>query len=680
PIIFAALLAALLIAVPLRADDPLTIPVYFDTTDPTGDSLDYVDVTLDGIRKITYAYAGHFGFEKVRLGKHSVTFEREGYYSKKIDFTLTEEDYLIGGYREAVTLYPNRSTAKIHTRDAVTGDTLDYVDVTVAGQFKNYAYNGDFSFFDVPDGTHIVSAVRPGYYSQTAPITINGGVGEITINLRPDNAKVIINVIDENGDTLDHETVSVAGQSKNYAYNGHFEFSGVPDGTYTATIERDGYYTQTAEITVEGRDTETTVVLYNTASKLTVYTVDENGDNLDYVDVSVAGQFKNYGYPGRFEFTGIPDGTHIVHTERPGYYPCDTEVYISGADKEITVVLYNDNVTFTANVKNAKGETMDYTDVAIAGQSKTYGYPGRFEFSGVPDGTQTLTLNKDGYNPVIYKAAIQGTSQTKDFTLYKPTGTVMGFWYNPQYDVIDLTLEPVRSGTPYYAYGSKSNFVFNNVENGSYRVKVFGYQVGNVVVNGDTVNAESFGGPGIAGYARDCYGNPIEGVTVTCGDATATTDGSGLYMMDKPNGTYTVTFTKSGYTTKSDTAVVDNCYDWLCATLATSETLVYGYITDSKGVAIEGATVTCGSVTATTGKDGAYKMTVPNGSRTITASKAKFYNNSVTLNIPADSEPLFTNISLTTNQGVIYGYVTNPDGAPIEGAAVKIGSNTFATT
>ncbi|MGN9907856.1 alpha-L-arabinofuranosidase C-terminal domain-containing protein [Phytohabitans sp. LJ34] len=71
-----------------------------------------------------------------------------------------------------------------------------------------------------------------------------------------------------------------------------------------------------------------------------------------------------------------------------------------------------------------------------------------------------------------------------------------------------------------------------------------------------TIGANPIAGPTVIGRVTATNGTPIAGATVDAGGGlTATTDGAGYYRITAPAGTYTLTTSKTGYTTAVRTAV-----------------------------------------------------------------------------------------------------------------------------
>ena len=96
------------------------------------------------------------------------------------------------------------------------------------------------------------------------------------------------------------------------------------------------------------------------------------------------------------------------------------------------------------------------------------------------------------------------------------------------------------------------------VPDGTYRWAVKAYYTG------DAASVPAFSNPlakitqigTIAGIVRNQQNAPIMGATITCGDATATTNASGAYSMQVVAGTHNVTASAQGYSPSTQTGVV----------------------------------------------------------------------------------------------------------------------------
>jgi hypothetical protein len=142
----------------------------------------------------------------------------------------------------------------------------------------------------------------------------------------------------------------------------------------------------------------------------------------------------------------------------------------------------------------------------------------------------------------------------------------------------------------------------------------------------------------LSGYVINASsGTAISGATVTTDTGlTTSTDGAGYYSFSVNNGTYIITATKAGYIDNSTTktvngAAVDNADIQLLPVPPVSTYLLSGYVTNTSGAAISGATVTTNTgLTISTDGAGYYSFSVNNGTYIITATKAGYRDNSTT--------------------------------------------------
>ena len=170
----------------------------------------------------------------------------------------------------------------------------------------------------------------------------------------------------------------------------------------------------------------------------------------------------------------------------------------------------------------------------------------------------------------------------------------------------------------------------------------------------------------------------ISGATVKLGDTETTTDSSGNYTLSGLSaGTYTLTVSKTGYTTyqASITIVEGTNTQNITLTAETSQTGTLTGTVKSGDAEVESVLVSLQNIgTYTTAADGVYTFAqVTYGTYTITATKTGYnnYSASVTINAATNTH----NISLTTSsdlpepeagKGHVTGYVTDDSGNPLE--------------
>lgn len=133
--------------------------------------------------------------------------------------------------------------------------------------------------------------------------------------------------------------------------------------------------------------------------------------------------------------------------------------------------------------------------------------------------------------------------------------------------------------------------------------------------------------------------NRVSGAVVTVNGQSQTTGTDGLYEFNLNPGTYTVSVSKTGYTSASlSRSVTAGTTTWgsmeINQTTATGSLKGKIYVYNSANPsdmtqAISGATVTCNGQTVTTGGDGMYAFTLPPGTYTVNVSAANYQSNNV---------------------------------------------------
>ena len=141
---------------------------------------------------------------------------------------------------------------------------------------------------------------------------------------------------------------------------------------------------------------------------------------------------------GNYTFSGLANGSYTVTPSKSGYAfsPTSTAVTISGANQTGKNFTATSTATYsisgTVSGATASGVTMSLTGAATA--TTTTDTSGNYTFSGLANGSYTVTPSKSGYafSPTSTAVTISGANQTgKNFTAtstatYSISGTVSG--------------------------------------------------------------------------------------------------------------------------------------------------------------------------------------------------------------------------------------------------------------
>jgi len=320
---------------------------------------------------------------------------------------------------------------------------------------------------------------------------------------------------------------------------------------------------------------------------------------------------------------------------------------------------------------------------------RTVWYPGVPTEAGAGPVTTTAAAVTGGIDAVItgLPASIQGSIDPGD-TLQQVTATVQAT------SLVGNVTKPIATAT---TVGGKYRLA-NLPAPGTYQLSFTapGYQPTTVVttVGGGQQRYQptvllSVGNGQIGGTVTG-GGQPLGGVVITTTvngkDVTAgtpTTGAVGSFLL--PNlptpQTYVITFTAAGY--GSQTSVVQlgpgQSRTGLQVDLTPGVGSVTGVLTDPAGNRLGGATVTVGgaptamaTTTLTTGAVGYFNVnSLPApGQYTLTFSLPGYAATTVPIKLTADGAPPTVRVTMATALGSITGVITDPDGAPLQGATV----------
>ena len=210
----------------------------------------------------------------------------------------------------------------------------------------------------------------------------------------------------------------------------------------------------------------------------------------------------------------------------------------------------------------ANGVTMTLSGAGTG--TTTTNSSGTYSFSGLANGTYTVTPNLSGYtfSPASQSVTINGANKTGiNFTAtaippstYNISGTITSGGSG-------LSGVTVTAGSASATTSGSGAYTLSGLVNGTYTVtpNLSGYTFSpasqSVTINGANKTGINFTATAIPPSTYNISGtitsggSGLSGVTVTAGSASATTSGSGAYTLSGlVNGTYTVTPSLSGYT------------------------------------------------------------------------------------------------------------------------------------
>ena len=319
-------------------------------------------------------------------------------------------------------------------------------------------------------------------------------------------------------------------------------------------------------------------------------TVTLNSAGLSGVTISAGSTTATTDTSGNYTLTGLANGTYTVTPSKSGYTfsPTSTSVTISSAN------VTGKNFTATATATYAISGTITLNSAAFSGvtvactgqTSVTTDSSGNYSFSGLANGTYTVTPSKSGYtfSPANYSVTISSANATgKNFTATATSsdtqltsGTAVSgsvgyqvytYYYiavpsgatNLQVDLTGLSADvDLYTGNPTLGKPTTASYTGRSWNSGTtaetlsaaspatgnWWIGVYGYAAGSY-----TVKATVTTGTTTYSISGAISGAVLSGVTVTAGTKSGVSTSTGAYTISGlANGTYTVTPSLSGYT------------------------------------------------------------------------------------------------------------------------------------
>jgi hypothetical protein len=259
---------------------------------------------------------------------------------------------------------------------------------------------------------------------------------------------------------------------------------------------------------------------------------------------------------GNYAFTGLANGSYTVTPSKSGlvFNPFSAPANVNGGNVSVNFTA-SAAPTFSISGTITGGATT--ATVALSGTATattTVGQNGNFSFSGLANGTYTLTPSQSGYtfSPASSSVTVNNANVTGVIfaTIYSISGTITGGG--------GATVALSGAATATTTADPSGNYIFAGLANGSYTVTpsksglVFTPASQSVTVAGANISNVNFATPtptfSISGTIT---GGATTATVALSGPATATTtvDQNGNYSFSGlASGSYTVTPSQSGYT------------------------------------------------------------------------------------------------------------------------------------
>ena len=474
-------------------------------------------VTLSGAGTgtATADASGNFSFSGLANGTYTLTPSKTGF-----TFTPASKQVIVSGANVTAV---NFTAAPIPTwsisgtiSPAATGNGSTLT-LSGAGSGTTTAdSSGNFTFSGRANGTYTVTPSKSGFTFTPASqqVTVNGAnVTAVNFTVQPIPTWSISGTIsaaaDGNGSTL---TLSGAGSGTTTAdASGNFSFSGLANGNYTVTPSKTGFtFSPTSQpVTVNGANV---TAINFTATALPILSISGtispaatgNGSTLT---LSGAGSgTATADASGNFSFLNLGNGTYTVTPSKSGFTftPASQQVTVSGANVTGVTFAVQPIPTWSISGTISPAATGTGSTVTLSGAgsgSTTADSSGNFSFSGLANGTYTVTPSKTGFTftPANQQVIVNGANVTAvNFTVQPiPTWSISGT-ISPAATGTGSTVTLSGAGSGTTTADASGNFSFSGLANGLYTVTpskagmTFTPANQQVTVNGANVTAINF--------------------------------------------------------------------------------------------------------------------------------------------------------------------------------------------
>lgn len=492
--------------------------------------------------------------------------------------------------------------------------------------------------------------------------------------------------------------------------NGDFTFTNVPNGTYTLTPSKAGFIFSptTRSATVNGANVTGQNFTATAVFSISGHIATSGGTAIANVSVTRTGSATPVltNASGDFTFTGVSSGTYTLTPSLSGFTfsPTTRSAVVNNAN--LTGQNFTGTATgftITGHIQTSAGTPVSNVSVTRSGSATAAltNASGDFTFTGVFNGTYTLTPSKSGFtfSPTTRSATVNNANLTGQNFTATAVFTISGHIQTSAGTAVS-GVSVARTGGSAVTTNASGDFTFTNVPNGTYTLTptktgfIFSPTTRSATVNNANLISQNFTATAvftISGHIQTSAAVAISGVSVTrTGSATpVTTNASGDFTFTGvPNGTYTLTPSKSGltFTPTTRSATVNNAnLTGQNFTGVPNTFSVSGRVANSLGAGMSGMQMQLGAVKVTTAADGAFVFNnVAPGSYTlspvISASLAGVTFTPASRSVTVSSANVINQNFTATFR--ITGRITNSAGNGIGGITVRrtLGASVFNAT
>jgi hypothetical protein len=356
------------------------------------------------------------------------------------NLTVTNPDGLSFTKFGAIEIYGGgKITGKTYVEG--TTQTLDSTEITFVGPVKGKVYasdSGNYVIDGLIDGTYSLTAKKPNYSPKTVSAAISScgsAVRHIYLSEAP-GASLAGKVTDAaNGMAVSGANVKLfpGGESRSTDAEGNYLFLGLDPGTYSLTVSKNGYLSETLGAVSLAADTPNTVNVSLHKDTILKGRVTDASTSVPLsgatVKLSPGGATQVTNAYGNYAFPGLAAGTYSLTASKAGYTSktVNNVAVAAGTTKQINIPLnINPFGRITGKVVNAMtGAAISGVTVKIipGGATRTTAADGSFTFGKLTPGSYTLKAAKTGFISYSLSCNVTAGSSTSVQAPLPPAST-----------------------------------------------------------------------------------------------------------------------------------------------------------------------------------------------------------------------------------------------------------------
>ena len=688
-------------------------------------------VTLGGASSATTTTnsSGVYSFTGLANGSYTITASKSGFTFSPSSLQVTINGANVTDGNFVVSAVPPNTfsiSGTISPAASGSGVTVTLAGAAAAATTANSS--GAYSFTGLANGSYTITASKSGFTftPSSLQVTLNGA------NLTGENftASAITYSISgsissaANGSGATVKLAGAASATTTANSSGGYSFTGLASGSYTITASKSGFTFSPSSLAVTVSGANVTGENF-TASAVppTTYSISgtissaANGSGATVKLAGAASTTTTANSSGGYSFTGLASGSYTITASKSGFTfsPSSLAVTVSGAN------VTGENFTASAvppttysisgsisSAANGSGATVKLAGAASA--TTTANSSGGYSFTGLPNGSYTITASKSGFtfSPSSLAVTVSGANVTgENFTAsaVPPTPYSISGSISSAANGSGATVKLAGAASATTTANSSGAYSFTGLANGSYTITAsksgFTFSPSSlaVTVSGANVTGENFTASAVPPTTYSISGSISSaangsGATVKlagAASATTTANSSGAYSFTGlANGSYTITASKSGFTFSPSSLAVTvsganvTGENFTASAVPPTTYSISGSISSAANGS--GATVKlagAASATTTANSSGGYSFTgLASGSYTITASKSGFTFSPSSLAVTVSGANVtgenFTASAVPPTTYSISGSISSA--ANGSGATVKLAGAASATT